>query len=96
MFRRIGGGVLGCGGGGRGGVRRWNRGDGGGAAMGSQAVVPKSGGGIKSDQWGRLGIGALGIGGGAAGLRMRVGEATSDDGEEEDEGGVRSASWGAS
>lgn len=79
---------------GRGGVRSWNNGEGGGAAMGSQAGVARSGGGIVSDQWGCVGIGA-----GSGGAMERLcsnGEATSDDGEDEDDGGVSNGScWGS-
>lgn len=93
MFRCIGGGVQDCGGGGRGGLRRWNRGDGGGAAMGSQDVVPNRGGGIASDQCGSVGIG--GGSGGAIGHRSSVGETTSDDGDADDDGGGGGVSKGS-
>lgn len=56
--------------------------------MGSHAEVPKRGGGIVSDQWGS--VGTVGGGsGGAIGRLSKVGETTSDDGEEDEEGGVR-------
>lgn len=83
----------GCGGGsGSEGDRRWNKGEGGGTAIGSQGVVPKRGGGMVSDQWGRVGSGA-GRGGGAMGRRRSVGEITSEEeGEEDEEGGVSNGS----